>query len=369
MFDFIIKNGTVIDGSGNKEKLCDIGIQGEKVKEIGILPKDKAKKYIDAKGKIVCPGFIDIHSHSDFTVLADPNSESKVFQGITTEVNGNCGVSGAPLYGKALEKRLSTLKNLNLKLRWNTIDEYFDLIFTQKKTINFATFIGHGNVRGSVLGYENRKATKDETKDMERLLSESLKKDAWGFSSGLIYPPGIYAAKKELIALARVASNYGGIYASHIRSEGDEIIPAVKESIEIVKKAEVPLLISHLKILHKRNWEKISEVIGIIEKGRESGLIINADCYPYNASSTELDSLLPHWCYGGGDKELFFRLKDPSTSLKIERELNGLEDKEENFWKNVLISGVHTEKNKYLTGRSLKSIADELNISPPKMLI
>ena len=238
MFDFIIKNGRVIDGSGDKEKICDIGIERERVKEIGLLPKDRAEKIIDAKDKIVCPGFIDIHSHSDFTILAFPKSESKIFQGITTELCGNCGISGAPLLNMALEKRLPTFKELKLKFKWDTIDQYQNLISSQKKTLNFATLVGHGNLRGSVLGYENRIATKDETSFMKRLFSDSLKKGVFGLSSGLIYPPGIYSTKKELITLARIVSDYGGIYATHIRSEGDEILPAIKEPLLAVRRVD-----------------------------------------------------------------------------------------------------------------------------------
>ncbi|MBT9536987.1 MAG: amidohydrolase family protein, partial [Nitrospirae bacterium] len=272
--DLLIKNGAVYDGTGAEPFEADIGVAGDKI--VFVNKKSEARsqksevratKIINAKGFAVSPGFIDTHAHSEFTLLADQRAEGKLLQGITTEINGNCGLSAAPLYGKALEHREKDLAELGIKERWSTFEEYFNILEGRGIALNFVTLAGHGNIRASVIGYKDKKPTASELKKMRALLQKTIDAGAIGLSTGLIYPPGIYSDTEELIELCKVLSQKPRpsisklIYTSHMRSEGKGLIESIKEIIRIGKEANIKVHISHIKTSGKENWHKIDEAI------------------------------------------------------------------------------------------------------------
>lgn len=371
MFDYLIKNGLIFDGSGSEPIETNIGIKGDRISYIG-TDEIAAKEVIDAKGMAVSPGFIDTHAHSEFTIIADGRAQGKLSQGITTEINGNCGLSAAPLYGEALERRLEDLKELEIKERWSTFREYFDILKSKGIALNFATLCGHGNIRACVIGYKDTVPDKKAMMQMKILLSEALKDGAKGLSTGLTYPPGVYSNTDELIELSKVLSskttiNKNGwadfVYASHLRSEGDALIEATEEVIRIGKEAVVNVHISHIKTAGQENWMKINKVIELIESAREEGVNLTCDRYPYIAASTDLDIVLPPWVYEGGIDEELSRLKDPKISKKIKSEIGF---KDDNYWKGIYISSVNN--NKWMEGENIFDIAKKMDKRPEDVL-
>ncbi|MCX7793753.1 MAG: D-aminoacylase [Thermodesulfovibrionales bacterium] len=324
------------------------------------------KSVIDAEGLAIAPGFIDTHGHSEFTVIADPGQEGKLFQGITTEINGNCGLSAAPLYGDYLSHRMEDLREYDIPYRWNSLNEFFEILEEIKPALNFATLVGHGNIRGSVMGFRSGKPSEKELKEMKRLLEEALLEGAIGLSSGLIYPPGIYSDTDELIELTeygiRISKPYRPfIYASHMRSESDNLIEALEEVIEIAKRSGSPVHISHLKTAGRNNWNKIDRVLEIIHRAKDHGLTVSADRYPYTASSTDLDSVLPAWVFEGGKEEELKRLRTKSKELK--KYLSTISPDE------IVISSVENPENKWMEGKSLKEISINVKKEIPEVII
>ncbi|MBI3379013.1 MAG: D-aminoacylase [Nitrospirae bacterium] len=372
--DLLIKNGTIFDGTGAELFEADIGIARDKIAFIDKNSKFKiqnSKKFIDAKGLAVAPGFIDTHAHSEFTLLADPRAEGKLLQGITTEINGNCGLSAAPLYGEAFEHREKDLAELGIKERWSTFEEYFRILEGRGIALNFVTLAGHGNIRASVIGYKDTKPTASELKKMQALSQKAIDAGAIGLSTGLIYPPGIYSDTEELIELCKYLNgnskfknqNSKFIYTSHMRSEGKGLIESIKEIIRIGKEANIKVHISHIKTSGKENWHKIDEAISLINSARKRGLKVTCDRYPYTASSTDLDTILPSWTYEGGAEEELRRLKSPSVLEKIKKEiLHGHPDND--YWKKVSMSSVASQKNKWMEGKTLSYISRKINKSP-----
>lgn len=358
MMGYLIKNGIVIDGSGKDPVEANIAIKGDRIFFVGKAQVD-AKEVIDANGLIVSPGFIDTHTHSEFTLLADNRAEAKISQGITTEVNGNCGLSAAPLYAEALEQREADLEELDIKERWATFGEYFILLEKRGIAINFSTLCGHGNIRASVIGYKNRKPDKKEMDDMKRLFSGSLNEGARGLSTGLIYPPGVYSDTEELIELSSKlrTPNSKFIYASHMRSEGDQLIESIAETIEIGRKSGAHVHISHIKTSGEHNWQKIGKAIELMEKAKSEGIKLTCDRYPYIASSTDLDVVLPSWLFEGGRDEGVKRLKDNAIREKLK---SGLSSKPVDYWKNIYISSVTKDRNKWMEGKNIFNISQRM---------
>ena len=365
--DILIKDARIIDGSGNPSFEGSIGIKEEKIAAIGNISESQAKTVIDANGLAVSSGFIDIHAHSEFTLLADPRGEGKVTQGVTTEVSGNCGLSAGPLYGDYFERRKGDLAELSLELDWHDLGEYFSILKKRGLSLNFATLIGHGNLRGSVVGYGNRKPTGEEMVRMKTLLRDSMKVGGFGLSSGLIYPPGVYSETEELIELAKVVKEFGGFYASHMRSEGDRLLEAISEAIRIGEEAGIPVQISHLKTGGERNWHKLDEAFELIEKARERGVDVTADRYPYVASSTDLDAILPSWAYEGGVEAEIKRLADPETRKRLKDEVLRQHPKED-YWEKVMVASIDTEKNRGFEGKTMAEIAREMKREPCEAL-
>ena len=367
MFDLIIKKGKIIDGTGNPWFKGDLGIKNGKIEKIGHLDLSKAEKTLDADGLIVCPGFIDMHSHSDISVFFNPKLESTIRQGITTSVVGNCGLSLAPVNPSRKGLLIKEISSLlppceELKIDWCEFAEYLARLEGIGISANIATLVGHGTVRMAVMGLENRDPTSEELEEMKSLVAEAMEAGAFGLSTGLIYPPGMYSKTDELIELCKVVAKYGGIYASHIRSERAMLIEAVKEAITIGERAKIPVEISHHKAAGKPNWGKTKETLKLMEEARARGVDVTCDQYPYNAGMTSLATLLPPWVHEGGMAKLLERLRSREEREKIRKEMEESPAGWENFiadcgWENIYVSSVFSEKNKPLEGKNLAEIA------------
>ncbi len=361
----LIKNITIYDGTGAEGYKADILVDGDRIAEI--IPSPPAgdgrvgaaapgARVIDGSGLAACPGFIDIHAHSEYSLLAEPAAPSKVMQGVTTEVSGNCGMSAAPLIGEAAKARQSELAELGVERTWDNFGGYFEALEKARPALNFATCCGHGNLRASVLGYADRGPSEDEFRRMEALLGEAMEAGALGLSTGLIYPPGVYSDTEELVRLAKTAGRMGGLYTSHMRSEGARVIEAIEEAITIGREAGIPVQISHLKTAGPSNWPKLPAIIETIERARAGGVDVTADRYPYTASSTDLDAILPSWAYEGGAARELERLKDKETRALLVKEVLENHPVPE-YWGRVMIASVVTEGNRALEGKTLAEAA------------
>jgi N-acyl-D-amino-acid deacylase len=363
--DIILKGGIVYEGSGSMPFAADIGIRGDTI--VSIDAGKDAAEVINLDGLCVSPGFIDVHGHSEFTLLSEPTAEGKAFQGITTEINGNCGLSAAPLLGDAASQREGDLREYGITSRWSFFKDYFSLL-EGDMAINFVTLAGHGNIRASVMGYSQREPSNVDMDRMKRLLEGSLWAGAVGLSTGLIYPPGIYSETEEITELARYGVKVSGdnfIYVSHMRSEGDRLLDAIEEAITIGKESGASVHISHIKTAGRENWHKIDKAIGLIENARSEGVRLTCDRYPYTAGSTGLDSLLPDWIFEGGNSEELLRLKDPGVREKLRSE-HSLRNAD---WGSVYVSNVSTRKNRWMEGRSMVEIASKIGADPVNVLI
>ncbi|MBA7681351.1 D-aminoacylase [subsurface metagenome] len=348
MFDLVIRNGMVVDGSGNPWFKADIGIEGELISEIGRL--SHGKEEIDARGRIVSPGFIDVHTHSDLPLLVDPRAESKVRQGVTTEVVGNCGSSAAPLLLKTMDqmKHHFSLYDPSLEVDWTTMDEYLARLEKSGIGVNCLTLIGHGTIREGVMGVKNALPTDAEMSQMKRLIEESMAAGAIGISTGLIYPPSDYAMTEELVELAKTVSKLGGFYFTHMRGDGSE---AVEEVIRIAREADISCQIAHLHGYHENAL--------LIGRAREKGLDITFDQYPYIAGSSGLKAVIPSWAHEGGKDELLSRLKRDDMRRRIREEIKkeGIISRPGLSWSKVVVSAVTKEENRRYEGKPISDIA------------
>jgi len=326
-FDVLFVNGKVIDGAGNPWIKADVGVKGDRIEAVGSLSASEAGKIIDAKGLVVAPGFIDIHSHSDYNVIIDPRVESKVRQGVTTEVVGNCGSSAAPMNPevKTYRERFMRAKlGDDFDFSWESIADYMALIDSTGASFNVVPLVGQGTVRQNVMGYENREPTRRELEEMKGLVSGAMEDGAWGMSTGLIYTPSTYAKTPEIVELANVLKGYGGVYFSHIRGEGETLLEGVGEAIRIGKEAEVPVQIAHFKASGKPSWGKTVDSLRLVAEGREGGVDVTFDQYPYIASSTGLAAFMPTWAQEGGSERLLERLRDPEIRERIREDRSGI---------------------------------------------
>ena len=353
----LIKNGTIIDGQGTLAFVGDVLVEDDRIVEVipaGELQNFKTSEpqnLIDASGLIVSPGFIDAHTHSDAYLVIEPDAPSKVTQGITTEINGQCGGSVAPRYGEA---RLSSdwAAVLGDRLTWRSLAEYREVLAAAKPAVNTVQFIGHNTLRSSVIGYAARAAGDEDLREMSRLLDESLDAGGWGLTTGLIYQPGKYSTPAEVVALAKVAAAKGGYYATHMRSEGDNILEAIDEVIELVKATGIRAEISHLKTSGRKNWHKIDAVLDKIEGAMSEGLLLGSDRYPYCAAGTDLDVVLPDWAQEGGAPVELARLQIANLRSQIIAEINALD----RDWSTVMIGGTWAEENKRYSGKTVAEI-------------
>ncbi len=365
-YDLIIMNGRIVDGSGNPWFYGDVAIRGDRIVKVGRVGAARARKRLDARGNIVAPGFIDMLGQSEMTLLIDPRAESKIYQGITTEITGEGG-SIAPLTDYILKEVQPTLDHFKLKVDWRTLDEYFKRLERSKTAINLATYVGATQVRQAVLKDENRPPTSAELAQMKQLVAQAMEDGAVGLSTSLVYAPAFYAKTEELIELAKVAARYGGVYATHMRSESNSIMMALDETIRIGREANIPVEIFHIKMGGKSNWGKMSEVLRKIEAARAEGLDITADQYPYIAGATSLSASIPPWAHADGNAKFIERLKDPAIRARLKKEMQTFTTEWENFYlgvgggSGILISGVLNPELKKYEGKRLNEIAKLMN--------
>ena len=367
MYDYIIKNGKIIDGSGTPWFKSDIAILNNKIEKIAKLTEDNAKTIIDAEGLVVSPGFIDIHTHSDLTVLVNGKSESKIRQGVTTEVIGNCGSSPAPAYGEGYKHLKEELKDYGLSYDWKSYKKFLEVMNKKDKSVNIVPLVGHGALRRSVLGYENRKPNLEELNKMKNLLKKAMKAGAIGFSSGLIYPPSSYAETEELIELAKTAAEFGGIYTTHMRYEGEKLVEGVKEAIKIGEESGISVQISHHKVTVKNSWGLVSGTLEMMREARKRGVDVSCDVYPYPATSTGLDSILPDWAHEGGLEDLLERLENKITKSEIIKFLE--KNERPRGFENIMVTSIHSNENKRFEGKNIRDIGDELGITAEETVI
>jgi PBP4 family serine-type D-alanyl-D-alanine carboxypeptidase len=344
-YDVIIRNGHIIDGSGNPWISGDVAIRGDRIAAIGNLGDAKAKKVIDASGLLVSPGFIDMLGQSEFALLIDNRSLSKLAQGITTEITGE-GASVAPQNALTIAELQPELDQYHLKVDWSTLSEYFARLEKAGTPLNIGTYVGAAQVRQAVLGNADRAPNPEELQKMKALVAQAMQDGAFGISTSLIYPPGHYAKTEELIELAKVAARYDGIYATHMRSEGREEVAGVEEALRIGREAHLPVEIFHLKVIGKPRWGSMPKIVGMIQAARDAGQDISADMYPYVAGGTALASALPPWVAEGGTEKLLERLKYPTVRARIKREMASEHADWENLYlgsggaSGVLVSGI-----------------------------
>ncbi|HSV62886.1 MAG TPA: D-aminoacylase [Chthoniobacterales bacterium] len=361
-FDVIIKGGTVYDGTGEKPRVTDVAIRGDRIAALGNFSAEQAKTVIDAKGLAVAPGFINMLSWSTESLIEDGRSQSEIREGVTTEIMGE-GNSMGPLNDRMKERIVKEQGDIKYEIKWNTLSEYLRYLETRGISCNVASFLGATTVRDFVIGLEDKQPTPAQLEQMRQLVRQEMEAGALGIGTSLIYPPAFYAKTEELIELCKVAAKYKGKYISHMRSEGNQLLQAIDELLRISKEANIPAEIYHIKAAGQPNWNKADAMLAKIEDAQKAGLKITADMYTYTAAGTGLDACLPPWTEDGGYPALFKRLRDPATREKIKMEVQTPTDKWENLYlaagspEKILLSGFKSEKLKPLTGKSLAEVA------------
>jgi len=362
-YDVVIKNGHLIDGSGNPWVSGDIAIRGDRIAAIGNLENVRGKRVIDARGLVVSPGFIDMLGQSEASLLIDNRSLSKVSQGITTEITGEGG-SISPQTDLTLAPLQPILDHYKLTVDWTTLDGYFKRLEKSGTPLNIGTYVGLGQVREAVLGDVDRAPTAAELEKMKTLVAQAMQDGAFGVSTALIYPPGHYAKTEELVELAKVAAQYGGIYATHMRSEGQSEPQAIAEALRIGREANLPVEIFHLKVSGKTRWGNMPKIVGQIQAARDAGQDVTADMYPYIAGGTALASSLPPWVADGGMEKILERLHNPEIRAKIKVEMAADHPNWENLYfdsgggSGVMVSGVVNPELKKFDGKTIAQIAE-----------
>jgi N-acyl-D-amino-acid deacylase len=363
-YDLIVKNGRIIDGTGSPWYAGDIAVKDGRIAAIGRLPRTDAGKLLDAHGMIVAPGFIDMLGQSETAILVDARLPSKIDQGITTEITGE-GESIAPVNATILKENQEALEHFELKADWRDFAEYFARLERQKIGINVGDYVGATTVREMVLGYADRAPSAAELKQMQALVANAMQQGALGLSSSLQYAPAPYAHTEELIALAKSAAEYGGIYATHMRSEGDAVMAALDETFRIGAEAGIGIEIFHLKASGKQNFGKAPQIIGAIEAARARGIDVAADTYAYTAWQNTFSAIIPPWAHDGGNEALLDRLKDPKARARIRAEMGAPGRNWDNEWyainggEDILITGVVNPELTQYQGKRISEIAAE----------
>lgn len=361
-YDIVIQHGRIVDGTGSPWYSGDIGIRQGRIAAIGNLDGAPARRTIDARGMVVAPGFIDMLGQSELTILVNPHLPSKIYQGITTEITGEGG-SIAPVNDAILQADHVGYEHYGIHPDWRTFRDYFARLEKQGMGINLASYVGATQVRRMVLGDDDRAPSPAELDRMKALVRQAMQDGAVGVSTSLQYAPAPYATTAELIALAAEAARFGGIYATHMRSEADAIIPALDEAIRIGREAHIPVEIWHLKTAGKANWGRMPEVLAHIQQARDSGVDVTADTYAYTAGANSLSAIIPPWAHDGGDRKLIDRLKDPALRARIRREMETPGGNWENEWQEVtgpesiLVGAVANPKLLPLQGKTIAQIA------------
>jgi N-acyl-D-amino-acid deacylase len=360
IFDVLIKDGLIFDGTGAPPVKSDIGVVKDAIADIGDLTGTSAEVMIAATGKYVCPGFIDVHSHSDTYLLIEPSAYSKISQGITTEVTGNCGASAAPLTGGY--RLPSDWLDKKYPGDWRTMAEYRQLIGQARPAVNVFPLVGHNALRAGVAGYENRPVTAAEIRKMCALLEQAIEEGGHGLSAGLIYSPGMFATTDEIVGLAKVVARRNGIYTSHMRSEGSGLLDAIRETIAIARQAGVKAEISHLKTSGKKNWNLADDAISLIHRAIGEGMTIAADRYPYTSSCTDLDAIFPAWAAEGGHDAVMRRLRSKTERSRLREEL--LKSRSPDYWPTITIGSTAAPDNRRFQGMPLPAVAAALKMEP-----
>lgn len=367
MYTLLIKNGKVIDGSGNSSYKADIAINGRHIAAIEPDICEKAKQIIDADGLVAAPGFIDIHSHTDASIFANPLSDSKLLQGVTSEVTGNCGIGLFPVnpvlrdeLSEYLETHSFTLHST--EITWTDLSEYAKVLTDLDLGVNLLPLVPHGVLRSAVMGFEDKKTTTSELEKIEWLLETALKQGAWGMSAGLIYPPGSFADTEELVVLGKILARFDAIFSIHIRGESGKLLKAIKEAIYVGRESGAKIEVSHLKAMGKSQWGLGEKLLNILAKARSKGIDIGADQYPYEASSTALTAIVPRWAHSGGIAKLLKRLTNPDLLPRIKKEI-AQEIDNRGGAHCILIASTATDKNSHCNGKTVDIIAEEWGIT------
>jgi N-acyl-D-amino-acid deacylase len=368
LYDVILRGGTIYDGSGGKPYVGDVALRGDRIAKVGNLGDAKGKVEVDAKGMAVSPGFINMLSWANDSLIYDGRGQSEIRQGVTLEVMGE-GASMGPLNDTMKKEAVEQQGDIKYPINWTTLGEYLEMLEKKGISPNVASFLGATTVRVHEVGYENRPPKPEELQRMRALVRQAMEEGALGIGSALIYAPAFYAGTDELVALCEEASPYGGMYISHMRSEGNRLVEAVDELIEIARRAKVPAEIYHLKAAGRPNWGKLDQVIQRIEKARSEGLRITTDMYTYPAGATGLDAAMPPWVQEGGLKAWIGRMKDPATRERLKKEMSTPTDQWENLYlfagaENTYLVGFKNETLKPLTGKSLAEVAKMRGKSP-----
>jgi N-acyl-D-amino-acid deacylase len=361
-FDLIIRGGTVYDGSGTAGFAADVAVAGDRIAAVGDLSAASSAKTIDATGCAVCPGFIDIHSHGDILPLLCPTADSKILDGVTTEIIGNCGMSPFPQSPEVVARRCDNPDH-EIRPDWTSFEEFAARQEEIGTSINRGILVGHGNLRKCVAGDRSGELSADERQRMARLLRRSLDAGALGMSSGLIYPPGCFSTRDEMLPLCRIVSEYDALYSTHVRSEGDALEAAVSECCDVAAEAGARLQISHLKASGRRNWRKIDWLLEELERRLDAGVDLAADRYPYVASCTDLDALLPTWAVEGGTEAELARLADHGIRSRMIAP-----HWDADHWRRVMVSSVRTDANKQFEGKTIAEISEARACQPADAL-
>ena len=373
-YDLVIRNGTIYDGSGSPGYVGDVAINGDSIAAVGEIGKATGKTEIDVAGLAVSPGFVNMMCWANESLIEDGRSQSDIRQGVTLEILGE-GESMGPLNQAMKEEMVRRQGDIRYDVEWTTLDEYLAYLEQRGVSPNVASFIGAETPRKYVIGYEDRSPTDDELDQMRGLVRSAMEDGALGVASALIYPPGSFAETNELIALAEVAAAYDGIYISHIRDEGPHLLEAIDELLEIARAADIRAEIYHFKAAGRANWSLFPKAVEKVEEAKAEGLHITADIYPYPASSTGLDAMIPPWAQEGGFDALLERLADPTARERIAHEILTETDEWENMYhgagspENILLVGFKSEKLKPLTGKTLAEVAEMRGVSPVETIM
>ncbi len=369
-FDLLLKGGTLLDGTGGPAWQADLGVTGDTIKAVGTIAPEQAKRVIDVTGFHVCPGFIDIHTHSDESILSYPTADSRVRQGITTEVTGNCGSSAAPLQGVGAEEiRKNWLANDGIEADWTGVASYCARIERTRISVNHALLLGQGTLRAAQVGEVNRPLGQDELKGILRAVEEGMDQGAFGLSTGLEYTPGRYTPTAEIVEMMRIVSRRGGLYASHVRDEEALLLEAVNEAIDIGRLTGARVEISHLKAAGRQNWGKQRPALDLIESARRQGVDVLADAYPYIAYSTGLSIFFPDWALEGGTKSTLERLRDTGSRQRIREEVMSRIAADPGDYDLIVISRTRKTQNAALVGMNVTQISALWKIRPIDALL
>ncbi|UCF36786.1 MAG: D-aminoacylase [Acidobacteriota bacterium] len=369
-FDLLIRGGNLLDGTGNPAYPADIGIIGDRIAAIGTISPAQGQRVIEAGGKTVTPGFIDIHTHSDDSILVYPNADSRIHQGVTTEVTGNCGSSEAPAPRATEDERARRLEEeAGVHLPYSNVDSYLSALSKRQIAVNQALLLGQGSIREMVAGPDDRELSADELKQVLRIVEEGLEQGAFGISTGLEYTPGRFTPTDEIVAMARVTARYGALYASHIRNEELRLLEAIAEAIHIGRSAGVRVEISHFKAAGRMNWDKQGPALDLIEAARRSGIEVLADAYPYPAYSTGLSIFLSSWVLDGGWEKAEERLKDPASVSKVISEIGQRVKQDPGGFDRIVLSRLREESQRDFIGKHVEEIAAGWRISPAEATV